>query len=243
MSVTWKILIAIAAALAVGLVTLILVAPAIQRSFFYPKPHNLPKVVDEPVDSLLAKLDRVLKTNAPAVAQLLQPGLSDSEIQELESKGGFRLSEDIRALYRWHNGIATNSLDGLLPGQRFAPLEEVVAARLSLIQQVDSGALAQKAAYAAFIGHRETWVHVFDDGAGDGYFYDPERSDAEGAFFYHFAEVGYYLWFPSFRNFLAGALECYESGAIKPERDGSALEEDFEHTQRIWERFGESRDY
>ena len=57
---------------------------------------------------LLAGLQATLETNAPLVAQSLQPGLSDAQISELETQGGFRLSGDLRALYRWHNGMSTN---------------------------------------------------------------------------------------------------------------------------------------
>jgi hypothetical protein len=37
-------------------------------------------------------------------------------------------------------------------------------------------------------------VQILDDGAGDGYFYDPERADAEGSFFYHMADLTPEKW-------------------------------------------------
>jgi len=200
-------------------VTLILVGPAIQRSFFYPKPHGLPPVVGQTIEQLLARLQAVLETNMPIVAQALQPGLSDAQIAALEAQGGFRLSDDLRALYRWRNGIGTNSTVGLLAGQRFVPLDEIVRERAVVVDQVKSAPMHQRAAFSVFAGHRADWVQILDDGAGDGYFYDPKRLDAEGAFFHHFAEVGYYLWFPSVRNFLAGVIECYENRAIKVAAD------------------------
>lgn len=177
----------------------------------------------------------MLETNAPIVAKSLQPGLSDARISELETQGGFRLSDDFRALYRWHNGMATNSTIGLLPGQRFVSLEEAVAERSLMRQQ--SGA-----AVSLFAAHRKGWLHVLDDGAGDGYFYDPQRADAHGAFFFHFAETGDYLWFPSLRNFLSGVIECYHTQAVKVAEDGQDLDEDFDRTERIWNRLGKSRE-
>src|SRR5262249_11722112 len=108
-------------------------------------------------------------------------------------------------------------LRGLLPGQRFVPLAEVVAER-SLIRR-QSGA-----AFRVFAGHRKGWLHVLDDGAGDGYFYDPERTDAQGAFFFHFAEINHYVWFPSLRNFLSGVIECYQTQAVKVAVDGKGLD-------------------
>ena len=216
-------------------VTLILAAPLMQRSFFYPKPRGLPPVVSQTTDQLLVRLQTVLDTNAPIVARALQPGLSDAQIAALEAQGEFRLSDDLRALYRWHNGITTNSKVGLLAGQRFVPLDEVVAERALMRQQ--SGA-----AFRVFAGHRKYWLHVLDDGAGDGYFYDPDRTDAQGAFFFHFAEVGYYVWFPSLRNFLSGVIECYQTQAVKVAADGESLDVDADRAEKIWSRLGKSRE-
>ena len=234
-----KLFIAAAALIAVVLVAVvvaILAGPSMQRSFFYPKPRGLPSVVSQTAEQLLARLQSLLETNAPIVAQALQPGLSDAQISALETEGGFRLSDDLRAFYRWHNGMATNSTAGLLPGQRFCPLDELVSERALVRQQVASGTSVQRAAFAVFAGHTKDWVHVLDDGAGDGYFFDPKRTDAEGAFFFHFAEVGYYIWFPSFRNFLSGVVECYETGCVKLAADGKSLDEDADRTQKIWEQ-------
>jgi cell wall assembly regulator SMI1 len=221
-------------------VGLILAAPSIQRSFFYPKPRGLPPVVSQTTEQLLARLQAVLETNVPVVASAVQPGLSDAQIAALESQGGFRLSDDLRAFYRWHNGITRTSTIGLLAGQRFVPLDEVVQERLLVGQQVASGSGVQRAAFSVFAGHRKGWIQILDDGAGDGYFYDPKRTDSEGAFFYHFAEDSHYLWFPSVRNFLAGVIECYESRAVRSGADGKSLDEDFDRTQKIWERFAKS---
>jgi hypothetical protein len=224
----------IGAALAVGVVAgLIFAAPSFQRSFFYPKARNLPPVVSLSTEQLVAKLQSILETNAPAVVHSLQPGLSEAQISALETQGGFRLSADLRAFYRWHNGMATNTTVGLLPGQRFLPLEECVAERTMLGQQ-------KGVAYAVFVGHRKSWAHVLDDGAGDGYFYDPEREETSGAFFYHMAEARYYIWFPSFRNFLSGVIECYETQCVKLSGDGKGLDEDSSGTEKIWQRLAKA---
>ena len=217
---------------------LVFCAPSIQRSFFYPKPRNLPPIVNQTTEQLLARLQAVLDTNAPIVATALQPGLSDAEIATLEAGGGFHLSDELRALYRWHNGMATNSVIGLLAGQRFVPLDEIVRERAIIAQQVASASGIQRAAFSIFAGHRTSWIQVLDDGAGDGYFYDPQRSAAEGAFFFNLAEGRYYRWFPSVRNFLAGGVECYESRAVTIGSDGKSLDEQSDRTEKIWERFG-----
>jgi len=229
-----RVIILVACLLFTVVVVTIVAGPLMLRSFFYPKPRGLPPVVPETTEQLLARLQIVLESNAPVVARSLQPGLSDAQISELESQGGFRLSSDLRALYRWRNGLPTNSIVGLLPGQRFVPLEEATQER-SLIRQ-QSGV-----AFKIFAGHRKGWLRVLDDGAGDGYFYDPERSDSQGAFFFHFAEVGEYLWFPSLRNFLSGVIECYQTQAVKMAADGKNIDEDAERTEKIWGRLGKSK--
>jgi hypothetical protein len=235
-----KLLIVASALVAAGAVLLMLAGSWVQRSIFYPKPRVLPPVVSQTTEQLLARLQAVLETNAPMVARFLQPGLSDAQISALEGQGRFQLSEDLRALYRWRNGMPTNSSVGLLSGQRFLPLDEVVRERTLVGRQLESESLFQRATFAVFAGHRKGWVHVLDDGAGDGYFYDPERAGSGGAFFYHMAEGGYYLWFPSLRNFLSGTIEAYESQAIKAATDGKTLKEDNVQTQKIWDRLGKS---
>jgi cell wall assembly regulator SMI1 len=235
-----KTLLVVVVALVVVFGVLILAGPTLQRSFFYPKPRDLPPVVGQTTSQLLTRLQAVLETNAPIVVRALQPGLSDSQISTLESQGAFRLSEDLRALYHWHNGMSSNSAIGLLAGQRFLPLDEMVLERTLEHQEVGSATSVQRAAFAVFVGHKKSWLQVLDDGAGDGYFYDPKRTDAEGAFFYNSAENGYYVWFPSLRNFLAGVIECFETRAVKTASDSTSLDEDFHQTQKIWERLGKT---
>jgi hypothetical protein len=237
-----KILVLVAALLIAVVLAAIIAGPSIQQSLFYPKPRGLPQVVDLNTEQLLGRLLTVLATNAPAVAKSLQPGLSDAQISALERQGGFRLSDSLKSLYRWRNGMLTNSPYGLLPGQRFPPLEEVAAGRVAATGQLSLATAAQRIAFSIFAGHRKNWVHIFDDGGGDGYFYDPGRTDAEGAFFYHMAEEGYYLWFPSLNNFLSGVIECYEGGAFKVSADGKSLDADFERAQKVWERLGKSNE-
>ena len=217
-------------------VGIFLFGPFLQRSIFYPKPRTLPAVVAATTPQLLSRLGSLLETNAPAVAKALQPGLSLDQIAALESEGGFRLTEDLKALYRWHNGVATNSSLGLLPGHHFPPLDELVRERALVRSQVASSSGAQRVAYAMFAGHRTDWLELFPDGAGDGYFYDPHRSEAEGSFFCHVSEVGYYVWFPSFGNFLTGVIECYETGVIKASANGSGFDQDYDRSEKIWQR-------
>jgi len=217
-------------------------APWTLRSFFYPKPAGLPPVVAKSMEELLPRLQAALEKRAPEVVKLLQPGLTTEEIAGLEGRGGFKLSPDLRALYRWRNGMLAHGNAGLLPGRRFLPLGEVVRERTLIAGQVAAQDWYHRLMFSIFAGHRRSWVTIIDDGSGDGYFYDPERTEAAGAFFYNMSETRDYLWFPSLRNFLAGATECYETGAIKPAKSGGELEEDYVRTRKILERFGLSRE-
>lgn len=220
------------------LLTLLFVGPSVQKSLFYPKPRDLPPNVSQKMGDLLSKLQATLEMNASAVSHSLQLGLTDSEISTLEARGGFHLSEDLKAFYRWHKGMPANKSMGLLPGHRFLPLEEAVQEHTLLNQRMSNTPLVQRAGVAIFAAHRKPWIHILDDGAGDGYFYDPERTDAQGAFFYHFAESSEYLWFPSLRNFLLGTIECYETKVIKVANDKVELEENPDQAEKIWARFG-----
>jgi cell wall assembly regulator SMI1 len=231
-----KVLIAAVLLALVAAAILIFAGASIQRSFFYPKAGPLPQIVSASTTELLAKLESVLNSHAPAVVPILKPGLTDAEISTMQKKGGFSLSDDLKALYRWHNGMGTNGGLGLLPGIRFLPLEEAVQQRAMVQEEVAASSIGQRAAFKIFAGHRKTWVHILDDGAGDGFFYDPTRSDSEGAFFEHMGEIQFYRWFPSLRNFLAGVIQCYEKGAIKAGKDGN-MEVDAEEEEKIWTQF------
>jgi cell wall assembly regulator SMI1 len=236
MSLSKKVGIASAVFIALALVFIIAGRRA-TRSFFYPKPGKMPPIVGQTTDELLARLQAVLEKHAPHLSRSLQPGISDTRIRELETQGKFQLSEELRAMYRWHNGTTNNNGEGeLIPMAWFWPLDKAVEARNGLAMQVESGTAAQQAAFNTFAGHTRPWVSIFPDGAGDGYYFDPERN----SFFHNFAETGSYLWFPSFKNFLAGVIECYESGAIFTTNgtNGLALEQDFDKTETIWNCFG-----
>ncbi len=231
-----KKVIVTSALIAAGLILLLVVGAFALRSSFYPKPRGLPPVVDQTTQDLLARLQLVLEKRATPIALSLQPGLSDAEITGLEAEGGFRLSDDLRALYRWRNGMRPGSNAELLPGHRFVPLQEAVSERAAVRGQVQSMSVRQRAAHSLFAGYRKNWLTVLTDEAGDGYFFDPKRTEKEGAFFCHFAEASYYVWFPSLRNFLAGAIDCFESGAVQLGVGKARLDEDAQKTQRIWSR-------
>jgi cell wall assembly regulator SMI1 len=222
----------------------VLMVPQGVRRFFYPPAPPMPPVVSKSVAQILAELESAMKRKAPHVLDDMQPGLSDEEITTLERQAGIQLPEEMRVLYRWRNGCRSQDprLTGPIPGHRFVPLAEALGLPVVLSNQVARATVAQRTAFGIFAGHRKSWITLFDDGCGDGYFFDPKRKLKEGAVFYCFAEDGSYVFFPSVGNLLAGAVKCYETGAFswKEGPSGPGLDEDFNQTRRIWDEFGSS---
>jgi hypothetical protein len=73
----------------------------------------------------LKTLEQWLKLNYWVAFDSLQPGLTDAEIDTLLKDWPFKLSSDVRALYRWRNGFEDDLIQ-LLPGLSFLPLESVL---------------------------------------------------------------------------------------------------------------------
>lgn len=225
------------------LVGLGILARAGLRSFFYPMAPPMPAVVSEPMPEILARLESILKTNAPQVLAGLQPGLSVGDIARLEQQYHVQLPDDIQAIYQWHNGArhSTNYVgDDFIPIHRFVPLEEMLAEKAA--EGKGPATLLQRAAYRIFAGQRDSWFCLFSDGARDGYWFDPKRKPSEGAVFYTFTEDNTFVFFPSPKNLMAGIAKCYEQGAfrVKPASSPPQLDEEFEKARKIWEEFGAS---
>ena len=218
-------------------------AQARMRSFFYPVAPPMPAVVSEPMPEILARLESILKTNAPQVLAGLQPGISTAEIAKLELQYHVQLPDDIRAIYQWHDGARSVTNDAsydFIPIHRFLSLEEMLAEKA--VEDKGPATLLQRAAYRIFAGQRDSWYCLFSDGMRDGYWFDPTRKPSEGAVFYTFTEDNEFVFFPSARNLMAGITKCYEQGAfrVKPGTLPPQLDEDFEQAGKIWKEFGAS---
>src|SRR5581483_8711650 len=232
------IIAAVGVAVGLGVMAAVALLTAQVRESFYPQPPALPAPVEQPVEQLLARLEEVLAAKAPAVRAALRPGLTDREIAEQEAQLGVALGDDLRALYRWHDGIAPGGPTDFIPGHRFLPLAEAVALRRELRAQEAAASPLQRVVGGALVGHREGWLPLLDDRAGDGYFYDPDRAASDGAYFYYLAEDSYYRFYPSLGNLLAGVLECWERGAYHVGEAGGFVQEAFDATPAIWRRYG-----
>lgn len=207
----------------------------------YPSAPAMPPVVSVTVEELLTSHESFLETNAPAVFTALQPGLSDSEIDRLEAAHSIKLTGDLRALYNWRNGIPRSVSTDAFPNHAFVPLEEALAQRDILREQVKAQSAVQRQFYAAFAGHSQDWVGLIQDGMGGGYFFDPGRSEPQGSFFFCFPEDGY-IFYPAFRNYLAAVVEGEKTGVFVVGPLGIETA-DFDEAQALWLRFGATPHY
>jgi hypothetical protein len=144
----------------------------------YPHAPPMPAVVAESPDQFLAQYERILTERAPNVLAALQPGLTDAEIDALEAKHQFELTPDLRSLYRWRNGTPRAASICAFPNHEFVPLDQALASRDGLRSQVKGQTAEQQKFYATYAGHRDAWLGLIVDLAGDGYFDDPDRSEA-----------------------------------------------------------------
>jgi cell wall assembly regulator SMI1 len=206
----------------VGVVILVILAKLAQRRMFYPVPGRWPTTGRGEVSTLLRELEEVLAERAPDVLAALDPGLEPAGIDRLERQHGFRLTPALRALYGWRDGGAEGV--ALVPGHRFPPLGEVVERRQAMRQPGDTPWIGRVIGWW-FIAHRLDWLDVLPDGAGDGYFYDPARRRRPGSFFFHFTETAEFVFFPSFEDFLAFVIECYEQGLFRVDGRGKLVED------------------
>lgn len=226
------------------------------QTFFYPVAPPMPAVVSGPMPEILAHLESVLKTNAPRILAGLQPGISAERIGRLEQKYNVQIPDDIKAIYEWHDGVkagtnyfgvSPNTNADFIPGHHFESLEDALEenkAVRDLADKVEHGSSppAERTFYHLAEGRLNNWYRLLDDGAGDGYFYDPTRKPAEGAVFSTVTEEGSFFFFPSAKNLMAGIAKCYEQGAYRVKTNDSRLQldEDSDQSSKIWAKFGAS---
>jgi len=197
----------------------------------------MPPTVATEVEDLLAQYEAFLKTKTSAVFSALQPGLSDTKIDAIEKEYHLKLTDDLRALYCWHNGTQLTANVDAFPNHQFVPLDVALANREDLRRQVQAGTPAQQQAYAALAGHRGAWLGLIVDPAGDGHFFDPDRTESQGSFFFCFAEDSSYVFYPAFRNYLAAVVEGEKAGIFVAGPRGVDTA-DFVKAQQLWERYG-----
>ena len=76
------------------------------------------------MEAVWARITAWIEGNAPQLLEVLQPGASEAQIDELEAALSVQLPEDVKALYRLCNGQASFDY-GLINGNEFLSLERI----------------------------------------------------------------------------------------------------------------------
>jgi cell wall assembly regulator SMI1 len=182
-------------------------------------------MIDEP--RLVRALDEVvghLTRLGCAVVPLIRPGLTASEIAQEEAKLPFALTEEIRAVYRWRNGVRAE--DGAVladvwffPGFYLPRLEDAV-------QEFHDRKLGPQ--------WRKGWFPLFADGAGD--FYNvpcrKKATDAAPVIAFMHGEPDQNVEYLDVTTMIETLADSYRQGAFFTDPDG-ALDMDDEAHGRI----------
>ncbi len=184
---------------------------ALRRSS-YPLANNMPQTSTPPLGDVLREIETQIELKAPKTFAALRPGLGQAEIERIERTYGLRLTDEMRQLYEWHDGITIDAKRGLFGIHQFLPLEYVAQSRSAAEKQLSESTMLQRAIYWVLCGHRKNWIDLFPDGAGDGYYADPTRIASKGQIFYNFNEMGDYRFYPTLADLMNAISECYDAG-------------------------------
>lgn len=214
----------------VWLVVLIIVAAGASwfavtsfRRASYPIATSMPSPPPESVADILRQLDSRIKEHSPETFAALRPGLGRDEITAIEREYDIGLTDEMRELYGWHDGIAFDSGQSLFGIHQFVPLEQLAKSESAKNQGLANATVLQRSFYWALCGHRKNWIDLFPDAAGDGYFVDPTRNPNRGAVFYNFNETGDYRFYPSLSSLMLAVSECYDAGIYDDGRNASSV--------------------
>ncbi|MGY2892814.1 hypothetical protein [Deinococcus sp. UYEF24] len=187
------------------------------------------------VDRVLAQLESWLKTNYRAAHGSLQPGLTNEAIDALLQGWPYTLSDDVRALYRWHDGFEDAGVE-LLPGLSFLPLAEALALGSALWEV--SAAQAKKGGVDFF---PKAMLPVFSDANNDAVLL---VQGAEGPLPSTPAQVvalqrGQRLYaFERLEDLLAASLDLLKRGVYRIDQDRDRVElTDEALAQAAWRRY------
>jgi cell wall assembly regulator SMI1 len=223
----------------IGLLGLLLgIGYAIRAKFhrhMYPKPATMPAVTSATVATLLPRLEQSLSRHAPQVIAGLQPGLPEERVQELQDQYAISLPPELVELYKWRDGCSPSWAGNIIPGHSLVPLEHALENRASILLQVNTTFL-QRLAGDFLAGYRKGWIQILDDGAGDGFFYDPARRPMEGQYCYYMPEGPATAFFPCLANMLQYFIEAFESGAFR-QNPNVQLDEDYRKADELLRKY------
>lgn len=163
------------------------------------------------VPELITRMDRWLAANRTDYYALLQPGVSDADLDAFEAQFSLKLPAAFRHLYRWRNGQDPMSSAPLQGNRSFCTLEEVASTKDMLDGMI--GYDFDDPRY-----WRRGWVPFLHNGGGSYLCLDLAAEDGgqPGQL------IGFWkrdedrpVEFPSVEAWLADLVESMESGALE----------------------------
>ncbi len=122
--------------------------------------------------ALIERLDSWLKVHRPGFYEKLQPGLSDRELAEFETRLGFELPETFKDLYSWKNGQSPDCMAGFQFNYSLMRLADIESTREILREN--------KSSHKEPDWWDEKWIPILDNGGGDNLCVDMAGSSPEG---------------------------------------------------------------
>jgi len=187
------------------------------------------------LQTTLSGLETWLKTNYRAAHGSLQPGLSDEAITGLLADWPYTLSDDVRALYRWHDGFEDTQVE-LLPGLSFLPLAEALALGSALWDV--SAAQAKKGGVDFF---PRMVLPIFSDGQNDRVLLvqgDSGPSASTPAQVVALQRGQRLYAFQRLEDLLAASLQLLKQGVYRPDQERDLVElHDEAAAQAAWRRY------
>jgi cell wall assembly regulator SMI1 len=205
----------------------------------YPFATNFPSPPPQSLSEILQQLDSRIEEHSPMTFVSLRSGLRRDEIIAIEKEYGFELTDEMRELYEWHDGISLDSGQSFFGTHQFVPLKHLAKSREAVNQELANVTGLQRLFYWVYSGHRTNWIDLFPDNAGDGYFIDPTRSAEQGAVFFNFNETGDYRFYPTLSSLMLAISECYDAEIYSDGTDASSIST-IEKEHAIHRKYGTS---
>jgi cell wall assembly regulator SMI1 len=167
------------------------------------------------MQELLERLEIWLQQNKSDYLSQLQDGLSIEEIAETTSPLGFKLSNEVIQLYKWHNG-SSDTNDEFFLFYRFLPLKDAVEDTLKRRKDAEEYPLhestGQTLTYPNHYDWQHHWLSIFYQFkvriVALGYNHASEYSPI---IYYEGEDSWTNLWFMSLKGFISALLECCET--------------------------------
>jgi cell wall assembly regulator SMI1 len=212
-----------------------------QDEEMYPRcPKNVPDAPTKTLLQLLTEYDALSNRIGIDTQGTYQQGLTDEELDSLEKEFDCKLHRDVRDLYRWHNGTPTGTSIYAFPYLVFQPLEYSLQMTRGDFSKLDSRDPDVIEFTDKWIRFRQPWVCLFDDHAGGGFFYDPNRRNESAPFFTTSNDLGSYTFYRSIGNYVEQTMAEMELGIFgNKEGELSTLRDpDRQESGRLHNKFG-----